>query len=168
MLNASVILPANHMLANNWRHVASPVSNIGSPLVLYFCISLAARSSSIDVEARVDTVRRVLPQAELLASRNTAFVLHLLPQSFSINNQTIAHQYNTKTRALLDAIDSGRLPPDVLDMLVDIACPFYAGAVVVELHDYRGLLPANIDRSQPIAVPPTPAYPFFYIICFCF
>jgi hypothetical protein len=116
-------------------------------------------AAELDVERGLDVYRWLAATAPAVAhaepvsgsshaDKDVAFVLHLQPQFFSINNQPTPHAYTHATMALLQAIDAGRLPPDVQDMLEDIACPFYDGGVVVELCDYRGLPPAHLRHSQ--------------------
>jgi hypothetical protein len=97
-------------------------------------------------DAADNKAERVLDAARAHLDKEVAFVLHLRPHHFSINNQTTQHVYTHATNALLEAIDAGRLPPDVQDMLEDIPCPFYDGGVVVELCDYRGLAPADVQQ----------------------
>jgi hypothetical protein len=97
-------------------------------------------------DAADNKAERVLDAARAHLDKEVAFVLHLRPHHFSINNQATQHVYTHATNALLEAIDAGRLPPDVQDMLEDIPCPFYDGGVVVELCDYRGLAPADVQQ----------------------
>jgi hypothetical protein len=107
---------------------------------------LSSSSSSSSSSLKLAAADRVLDSSRSHLDKEVAFVLHLRPHHFSINNQTTQHVYTHATNALLEAIDAGRLPPDVQDMLEDIPCPFYDGGVVVELYDYRGLAPADVQQ----------------------
>lgn len=83
------------------------------------------------------------------ANQRAAFTLHLFDTKFTINDQTNELRYGKETRALLEAIDGGRLTREVQEMVGTLDCQYVHGALLVELRDYRGLPPLPHVAALP-------------------
>ena len=109
------------------------------------------------------TLSRIVPVDDVgarHANQRAAFTLHLFDTKFTINDQPTEHRYGKETRALLDAIDGGRLTAEVQEMVGALECQYVHGALLVELRDYRGLPPlpnvAPLPFVRRVLLKPTP------------
>ncbi|KAL9405825.1 hypothetical protein Peur_002797 [Populus x canadensis] len=84
-----------------------------------------------------------------LSEHEVSFTLNLYPDGYSIakppeikaahqaplqDGQKLLHPYDKASETLFSAIESGRLPGDILD---DIPCKYVNGTLVCEVQDYR-------------------------------
>ncbi|KAB5574045.1 hypothetical protein DKX38_001239 [Salix brachista] len=84
-----------------------------------------------------------------LPEHEVSFTLNLYPDGYSIgkpseikaahqaplqDGQKLLHPYDKTSETLFSAIESGRLPGDILD---DIPCKYVNGTIVCEVRDYR-------------------------------
>ncbi|KAH6793288.1 nuclear receptor coactivator [Perilla frutescens var. hirtella] len=96
-----------------------------------------------------------------IGDNEVSFTLNLFPDGYSIgkpvendsgnqasiNVPKFLHPYDRASEALFSAIESGRLPGDILD---DIPCKYIDGTLVCEVRDYRKCFPegANVASSE--------------------
>ncbi|KAK1307861.1 hypothetical protein QJS10_CPA09g00047 [Acorus calamus] len=99
---------------------------------------------AVDASGGLDTS----PEQEI------SFILNLLPDGFSIGKPTekgelppllqdapkLLHPYNRASETLFSAVESGWLPGDILD---DIPCKYFDGAIMCEIRDYRKCWPGQ-------------------------
>nr|KJB57011.1 hypothetical protein B456_009G145100 [Gossypium raimondii] len=86
-----------------------------------------------------------------------SFTLNLYPDGYSIGKpqeealHTVPdapkHPYDRSSETLFSAIESGRLPGDILD---DIPCKYVDGMLVCEVRDYRKVAPQQGPNTPPI------------------
>ncbi|XAR49869.1 hypothetical protein NMG60_11004037 [Bertholletia excelsa] len=78
-----------------------------------------------------------------ISENEVSFTLNLFPDGYSIGKPSEAilqdipkflHPYDRTSETLFSAIESGRLPGDILD---DIPCKYVEGTLVCEVRDYR-------------------------------
>ncbi|XVF25251.1 hypothetical protein REPUB_Repub13aG0197200 [Reevesia pubescens] len=116
----------------------------------------------------IEGVERVFDEAlRVPADHEISFTLNLYPDGYSIGKPpekdallqaTVQdapklHPYDRSSETLFSAIESGRLPGDILD---DIPCKYVDGTLVCEVRDYRKVAPqqgstiASMDGSPVI------------------
>ncbi|PPR87979.1 hypothetical protein GOBAR_AA32715 [Gossypium barbadense] len=91
------------------------------------------------------------------ADHEISFTLNLYPDGYSIGKpqeealHTVPdapkHPYDRSSETLFSAIESGRLPGDILD---DIPCKYVDGMLVCEVRDYRKVTPQQGPNTPPI------------------
>ncbi|XP_039070098.1 protein PHYTOCHROME-DEPENDENT LATE-FLOWERING-like isoform X2 [Hibiscus syriacus] len=92
------------------------------------------------------------------ADHEISFTLNLYPDGYSIGKpqeealHTIPdapklHPYDRSSETLFAAIESGRLPGDILD---DIPCKYVDGTLICEVRDYRKVAPHQGSNTPPI------------------
>ncbi|KAG8494651.1 hypothetical protein CXB51_012264 [Gossypium anomalum] len=91
------------------------------------------------------------------ADHEISFTLNLYTDGYSIGKpqeealHTIPdapkHPYDRSSETLFSAIESGRLPGDILD---DIPCKYVDGMLVCEVRDYRKVAPQQGPNTPPI------------------
>ncbi|XP_039053086.1 protein PHYTOCHROME-DEPENDENT LATE-FLOWERING-like isoform X2 [Hibiscus syriacus] len=92
------------------------------------------------------------------ADHEISFTLNLYPDGYSIGKpqeealHTVPdapklHPYDRSSETLFSAIESGRLPSDILD---DIPCRYVDGTLICEVRDYRKVAPHQGSNTPPI------------------
>ncbi|KAE8659576.1 Nup107-like protein [Hibiscus syriacus] len=92
------------------------------------------------------------------AEQEISFTVNLYPDGYSIGKpqeealHTVPdapklHPYDRSSETLFSAIESGRLPGDILD---DIPCKYVDGTLICEVRDYRKVAPHQGSNSPPI------------------
>ncbi|ORX72725.1 hypothetical protein DL89DRAFT_220553 [Linderina pennispora] len=66
-----------------------------------------------------------------------SLILHLFDSHFRFGSQEGVFLYNGPMRFFFDALNEGKIPVDLVDVLSDVHCRFYDGCLIVEVHDHR-------------------------------
>ncbi|KAL6496917.1 hypothetical protein OROGR_028846 [Orobanche gracilis] len=97
-----------------------------------------------------------------ISDNEVSFCLNIFPDGYSVEKPMesesrrhvpkFLHPYDRASEALFSAVESGRLPGDILD---DIPCKYYNGTLVCEVRDHRkcfseGLNVASVGSSPVI------------------
>ncbi|XP_052180638.1 protein PHYTOCHROME-DEPENDENT LATE-FLOWERING isoform X2 [Diospyros lotus] len=99
----------------------------------------SATSTAKKIEA--DATRE--DEAAAISENEVSFILNVFPDGYSIGKPSEAalqdipkflHPYDRASESLFSAIESGRMPGDILD---DIPCKYVNGTIVCEVRDYR-------------------------------
>ncbi|CAH9098842.1 unnamed protein product [Cuscuta epithymum] len=113
--------------------------------------SAARKPEATDVDESISGV----------SENEVSFSLNLYLDGYSIGKPSendssgdvprILHPYDRTSETLFSAIESGRLPSDILD---DMPCKYINGALVCEVRDYRKCLSEAGQGSQPVTLCP--------------
>ncbi|KAJ2781968.1 Transcription factor spt20 [Coemansia interrupta] len=66
-----------------------------------------------------------------------SLTLHLFDSHFRFNGQEGVFLYNSTMRFFFDALNEGRIPVDLVDVLAQVEIKYYEGCLIVEVHDHR-------------------------------
>ena len=93
-------------------------------------------------EASRSTSKSAKPTAlypiEALQDFKPSLCICLFPNGFCFENQmSVCHPYDRSLASFINAIDAGKMSPDLMELFEDIPCNYYDGCLLVELRDYR-------------------------------
>ncbi|KAJ1721727.1 Transcription factor spt20 [Coemansia erecta] len=66
-----------------------------------------------------------------------SLTLHLFDSHFRFDGQEGVFLYNSTMRFFFDALNEGRIPVDLVDVLAQVDIKYYEGCLIVEVHDHR-------------------------------
>ncbi|KAJ2379816.1 Transcription factor spt20, partial [Coemansia sp. RSA 2603] len=66
-----------------------------------------------------------------------SLTLHLFDSHFRFSGQEGVFLYNSTMRFFFDALNEGRIPVDLVDVLAQVEIKYYEGCLIVEVHDHR-------------------------------
>ncbi|KDO64936.1 hypothetical protein CISIN_1g000899mg [Citrus sinensis] len=137
--------------------------------------SQSSKENSQNKKREVEDAAGVCPPDEghgISADHEVSFTLNVYPDGYSIEKPSekesanqgtlqdvskLLHPYDRASETLFSAIESGRLPGDLLD---DIPCKFVDGTIVCEVRDYR-----NFSSEEGSAALPVDGSPIVSKIC---
>ncbi|KAJ2719588.1 Transcription factor spt20, partial [Coemansia sp. Benny D115] len=66
-----------------------------------------------------------------------SLIMHLFDSHFRFDGQEGVFLYNGPMRFFFDALNEGKIPVDLVDVLALINCRYYEGCLIVEIYDHR-------------------------------
>ncbi|RPA74721.1 hypothetical protein BJ508DRAFT_418493 [Ascobolus immersus RN42] len=76
-----------------------------------------------------------------------SLILHLHPNHFRLEGQEGGYAYTSPMKALLEAIQEGKVPHQFVTELYDVGVPFYDGCLIVQVNDHRT---TTVDEKSTI------------------
>ncbi|KAJ2360500.1 Transcription factor spt20, partial [Coemansia sp. RSA 2610] len=83
---------------------------------------------------------------EQFKDEHPSLTLHLFDSHFRFEGQEGVFLYNGPMRFFFDALNEGKIPVDLVDVLAQVNCRYYEGCLIVEVHDHRQ--PAQEPRAK--------------------
>ncbi|KAJ2741524.1 Transcription factor spt20 [Coemansia sp. BCRC 34301] len=74
---------------------------------------------------------------ERFKDEEPSMVLHMFDSHFRFEGQEGVFLYNGTMRFFFDALNEGKIPVDLVDVLAQLSCRYYEGCLIVEVRDYR-------------------------------
>ncbi|KAJ2841916.1 Transcription factor spt20, partial [Coemansia brasiliensis] len=74
---------------------------------------------------------------ERFKDESPSLMLHLFDSHFRFDGQEGVFLYNGPMRFFFDALNEGKIPVDLVDVLAQVNCRYYEGCLIVEVHDHR-------------------------------
>ncbi|KAJ2671366.1 Transcription factor spt20 [Coemansia spiralis] len=74
---------------------------------------------------------------ERYKDEHPSLVLHLFDSHFRFEGQEGVFLYNGPMRFFFEALNAGKIPIDLVDVLAQVNCRYFDGCLIVQVHDHR-------------------------------
>ncbi|KAJ2902468.1 Transcription factor spt20, partial [Coemansia aciculifera] len=74
---------------------------------------------------------------ERFKDEEPSMIVHMFDSHFRFEGQEGVFLYNGTMRFFFDALNEGKIPVDLVDVLAELSCRYYEGCLIVEVRDYR-------------------------------